>query len=542
MSKQNQQTKQKIEDIHVEEGHQWDRHIDRTLAELLRMYNTIVRPVEERFEYDVYRPSWFGETVVQKKPFILFIGPWSTGKSTFINYLMGSNVLQTGPQPVTDKFTIMLHGDELEQISGRVLVSDSNQPFRGLSQFGDSFIESLHAITSDHPILRSVSLIDTPGVLEAAGDSKKRRYDYIKVMRWFVERSDLVFFMFDPTKLDTGPELQRVFKYAMKNMESKVRIVLNKADTVQAQELMRVYGSLFWSLSTLLTSTEPPRVYVGSFWDHPYKPFTMHELFSDEKADLIYELTDSVPRQSLDRRVTTVMRRCMDVYLHALLCATVRDRLPSFFGKDKALKQQIAILGETFSSLAERHKVSAIDFGSKEEYEKFFGKIKIDDIPDLDKCKKKGWFEALQKMMNVDLPALLKPIKNAPVIDPRDRKHAIKLQQEYNQTLQRQLDGEVGLQGGLGYEATSAFRAGTLPNASTYTQPQGQPGGMGMGAEQMQMMMLMMQQQQQQQQQQLLLQQQQQQQQQQSSPVAGMSNEQMQMMMQMMQQQKSGQY
>lgn len=173
MSKQSEQVKQKIEDIHVEEGYQWDRHIDRTLTELLRLYNTVVKPVEQRFEYDVYRPSWFSETVVQKKPFILFIGPWSTGKSTFINYLMGSNVLQTGPHPTTDKFTIMLHGEELEQISGRVLVSDSNQPFRGLSQFGDSFIESLHAITADHPILRSVSLIDTPGVLEAAGDSKK---------------------------------------------------------------------------------------------------------------------------------------------------------------------------------------------------------------------------------------------------------------------------------------------------------------------------------------------------------------------------------
>ncbi len=34
--------------------------------------------------------------------------------------------------------------------------------------------------------------------------------------------------------------------------------VLNKADMCEPQELMRVYGSLFWSLSNLIHTTEPP--------------------------------------------------------------------------------------------------------------------------------------------------------------------------------------------------------------------------------------------------------------------------------------------
>lgn len=41
--------------------------------------------------------------------------------------------------------------------------------------------------------------------------------------------------------------LQQVIT-AMRGHDDKVRIVLNKADTVDQQELMRVYGALMWSL------------------------------------------------------------------------------------------------------------------------------------------------------------------------------------------------------------------------------------------------------------------------------------------------------
>merc|ERR1711916_257225 len=133
-----------------------------------------------------------------------------------------------------------------------------------------------------------------------------------------------------------------------KGHESKVRIVLNKADSVNTQELMRVYGSLFWNLSNMINSTEPPRVYVGSFWDQPYEEGTFHLLFSEEKADLIHELTETIPRQALDKKISSLIARAKSVFVHAAIIGIMRQNLPTFLGKDKAKRKAIDDLPQTY--------------------------------------------------------------------------------------------------------------------------------------------------------------------------------------------------
>eukprot|EP00760_Papus_ankaliazontas_P017476 PhM_4_TR17279/c0_g1_i1/m.52665 len=441
----------------------WEAQVERINRELIRVYSRTIRPLEQRLQYDTFRPSWFAETITQKKPFVTFLGPFSAGKSTFINYLLQGNFLQSGPQPTTDKFTVVMHGDEgTSNIPGRILASSADQPFRGLSQFGEPFLECFGGIQVDHPLLKSVTLVDTPGVLEA-GDTHSRRYDYVKVCRWFVERSDLVFVMFDPTKLDAGQELRMLFKHSIRGMESKVRIVLNKADTVGAQDLMRVYGSLYWNLSNLIASTEPPRVYVSSFWDKPYRPKTNHKLFTQEKSDLLYELTETIPLGALDRRVSNMIRRAQDVQIHAFVTGAVKQGMPKLFGKDKAKKEALERLEETYQDLCDKYKLSLPDFPDPDEYRRFYEKVDIYALHRLETLEKEGVMVAMKAIIETELPRLLQPIKSHAAIDPRDKKHAIDMQRTYTQKMQDQATGQQGIQGTASELAANPFTQGLMP-------------------------------------------------------------------------------
>ena len=71
------------------------------------------------------------------------------------------------------------------------------------------------------------------------------RYNFAEVIEWLAERVDRIILLFDAHKLDISDEFRRVIE-CMRGYDDKVRIVLNKADMVDHQQLMRVYGALMW--------------------------------------------------------------------------------------------------------------------------------------------------------------------------------------------------------------------------------------------------------------------------------------------------------
>ena len=77
------------------------------------------------------------------------------------------------------------------------------------------------------------------------------RYNFCEVVEWMAERVDRIILLFDAHKLDISDEFRRVIE-GMRGYDDKIRIVLNKADMVDHQQLMRVYGALMWYVLPLL--------------------------------------------------------------------------------------------------------------------------------------------------------------------------------------------------------------------------------------------------------------------------------------------------
>lgn len=93
--------------------------------------------------------------------------------------------------------------------------------------------------------------------------------------------------------------------------------MLNKADSIELQELMRVYGALFWNLSPLINVTEPPRVYIGSFHSSSFRGSpSNHRLFRLEEIALLQHLHDVIS-SAVQNKVAVVRQHALRVLVHA---------------------------------------------------------------------------------------------------------------------------------------------------------------------------------------------------------------------------------
>ena len=63
------------------------------------------------------------------KPSVLLLGQYSTGKTTFIKHLLGTEYpgCNIGPEPTTDRFVVVMHGHEPRTTPGQTLAVQSGQ-------------------------------------------------------------------------------------------------------------------------------------------------------------------------------------------------------------------------------------------------------------------------------------------------------------------------------------------------------------------------------------------------------------------------------
>jgi GTP-binding protein EngB required for normal cell division len=324
-----------------------------------QLYHEVLDPVEERFAFEK-RPS---DGEIAGGPMVLVVGNHSSGKSTFLNYVLGEDVQRTGMAPTDDSFTILRFSEQREDRDGMAIVTNPDLPFGSLRQFGKDFLSHFRMRLLPLKLLKDVTLVDTPGMIDAADPDATRGYDFSQVVRWFAERADVVLVFFDPDRPGTTAESLTVLTQALSGMDHKLLVVLNKMDNFRSmRDFARCYGALCWNLGKVIKKKDIPQIYT-TFVPVPGAPQSALPLddFEIARQELISEIKRA-PVRRVDNMITHAAHHAERLRMHARIVDRARARaarLRTQLNAGLALLLLIAILAAAYYIQAAEWLVAA---------------------------------------------------------------------------------------------------------------------------------------------------------------------------------------
>jgi small GTP-binding protein len=137
---------------------------------------------------------------------LVVVGEFNSGKSVFINALLGQPVLEEGVTPTTTRIHLLKHGATAERTVAEA---------------------SVDVVTAPVDLLRDINIVDTPGT-----NAIHREHEAIT--QDFVPRSDMVLFVTSADRPFT--ESERAFLQRIRDWGKKVVVVVNKIDILESPE------------------------------------------------------------------------------------------------------------------------------------------------------------------------------------------------------------------------------------------------------------------------------------------------------------------
>lgn len=367
----------KLDEASEESEKTLNRVAEITLKELKRLYENAIKPLEVLYKYRDLSNRHFGDAEIFSKPLVVFMGPWSGGKSSIINYLLDNEYnntsLRTGAEPSPAYFNLLMYGDEPEVLDGTQLAADFT--FSGLQKFGQGLEERLRGLKLPSELLKKINIVEIPGILEVR-KQVSRMFPFNDACQWFIDRADIIFLVYDPSKLDVGPETEAILDQ-LKGREHQTRIVLNKADQVKPEELMRVQGALIWNISPLMSSAQPPLMYTTSLWSRPYETWAPVRLLQAQERSFLRDLRSSVDKR-IENKISSARRFAVRVRNHAKMVdcyLTTYYNHKSMFGNRKLVSDAIIEHPQDYhiyEGLSTLTNISRYDLPDPDVYRDFF--------------------------------------------------------------------------------------------------------------------------------------------------------------------------
>ena len=165
---------------------------------------------------------------------LVVVGEFNSGKSAFINALLGEPLQKEGVTPTTDQIYWLKYGEETEKIPGE----------RGI-----------WVKTAPLELLRKISIVDTPGT-----NAIMREHEALTAE--FVPRSDLVLFITSADRPFT--ESERSFLVQIQEWGKKIVLVVNKVDILDGADEVKQIVDFVTSASQRLIGDIPALFAVSS--------------------------------------------------------------------------------------------------------------------------------------------------------------------------------------------------------------------------------------------------------------------------------------
>ncbi|KRZ16226.1 Sarcalumenin, partial [Trichinella zimbabwensis] len=278
-----------------------------TIEQLRRIFSKKIKPIQDEFHYNDFNSHFITECDIDAKAVVLVTGPPGSGKTSLIAHLLGMKVedidhssssssqYSNDDDDVTNngdgavgqrKFLVIVDGGKaggrLDNADSSLLDDHAGPWFQWFGRFGRQFVERTKTLrVQNRRLLQHVTLVEAPLPSPDQHDQKETATQ--SMFNVLVDRADLVLVVVEPGSIPGGerssfgallkrvswkkPNSSTVSDYKSQLHLHRVRLVVNKADTVDEDQLRLAFGSTMWSLGTTAPAgtVPPPVIYFGSW-------------------------------------------------------------------------------------------------------------------------------------------------------------------------------------------------------------------------------------------------------------------------------------